>query len=352
MSLWWIGPAAESVNLEAPRNPPNAKQRIPRLMSSVSNQRFVQVACGGGHAVALTHDGRLFSWGWNGFGQCGLGEDKAGASIPLPRVVGALAGRTVVTVACGAAHTACLVDTREFYGADGLSVYAWGAQQAGQLGFDETQKTKVQSFAKPNAVECLRNVAGFLAKDGSLSVVNAEGRQIKQPLSCGMAHTAVVSRDNNLWTWGANEHGQCGRSGDGKTIAPGQVRALEAHAKIAGVACGGAHTLALSVPGGVYAFGLNATGQLGDGSDHGKPTAIPVVVRLPPTVVCTAVACGEEVRASARAWPPAAEDPLRHTPLPWLPCLRPCCSPTPPVSSSSAPAPWPSTGLHRRCPRL
>ena len=58
MSLWWTGPDAASVNLEAPKAVPNSSQRVPRLMKTVTNNRFIHVACGGGHAMAITHDGR------------------------------------------------------------------------------------------------------------------------------------------------------------------------------------------------------------------------------------------------------------------------------------------------------
>ena len=49
MSLWWTGPDAASANLAAPKAPPNSSQRVPRLMKTVANNRFVQIACGGGH---------------------------------------------------------------------------------------------------------------------------------------------------------------------------------------------------------------------------------------------------------------------------------------------------------------
>ena len=252
MSLWWIGPDATSVSLEAPKAPPNPAQRVPRLMKNVSNCRFVQVACGGGHAMAITHDGRLFGWGWNAYGQCGLGDDL-GSSVAAPRAIGRLTGRTCVAVACGAAHTIALVETREFYENETqLSVFGWGAHHAGQLGHDAHQQTKIKSYSVPVVVSCLHNVAGRLAPGGGLDgggelgVVDDAGARIRQPLSCGVAHSCLVARDGALYTWGANTHGQCGRAGksEEEKMTPGPVKALEAHARVVGVACGGAHTLA------------------------------------------------------------------------------------------------------------
>ena len=104
MSLWAVGCSSETTDLEAPSKPPPPSHTHPRLYRSVISYRFVKVACGGAHAMAITHDGRLYAFGWNAFGQCGLGEEAA-LSVHLPRAVGVLTGRTVAEVACGAAHT-------------------------------------------------------------------------------------------------------------------------------------------------------------------------------------------------------------------------------------------------------
>ena len=62
---------------------------------------------------------------------------------------------------------------------------------------------------------------------------------------------------------------------------------------------GGAHTLAIVSPGTLYAVGLNATGQLGNGQDNrARAHPSPVAVRLPPTVAVVHVACGEEFSAA------------------------------------------------------
>ena len=68
MSLWWLGPPSESLKLEDPIYL-TLEQHVPRLIRSTSHISFVSVACGGGHAMAVTRDARLFGWGWNAFGQ-------------------------------------------------------------------------------------------------------------------------------------------------------------------------------------------------------------------------------------------------------------------------------------------
>ena len=43
-------------------------QPTPRIVDLLSNIKIVQIACGDAHTVALTNDGKLFSWGGGGCG--------------------------------------------------------------------------------------------------------------------------------------------------------------------------------------------------------------------------------------------------------------------------------------------
>ena len=91
-----------------------------------------------------------------------------------------------------------------------------------------------------------------------------------QPLACGAGHSAVLAADGALWTWGANQLGQCGQQrtdGDGEGSSGRKPSAVHSLAALAPggcvqVACGAAHTLVLTKDGAVLGFGLNATGQV------------------------------------------------------------------------------------------
>jgi len=322
MSLWWIGPPAESLRLDDPRSP-TCEQQIPRLIRSVSALSFVDVACGGGHVLALTRDGRLFGWGCNTHGQCGIGGSKTGP-ISAPKSIGRFYGRTVAAIACGAAHSVAMVLERP--DDPGCVVYAWGAHAAGQLGHspDVMAEAKMQAssgasnmyavggtftYTAPCIVETLNGLCGRPAdwdgKGGTLGVADKDGVRIRQPLSCGAAHTALVTSSGALYTFGRNTFGQCGREvvlnevraavslPDG-SVLPGRVHALTSC--VSGVACGGAHTLVVA-QGKVYSFGLNATGQLGLGTSGHEPCPLPNVLKLPSSMIVVYVAAGDEFSA-------------------------------------------------------
>ncbi|CAN0359867.1 unnamed protein product, partial [Laminaria digitata] len=67
----------------------NVSYRHPRLLRRLDPQRLgervIQVACGGYHSAVVTDAGRVFSWGFNRYGQCGNGSKEN--TVPEPSLV-------------------------------------------------------------------------------------------------------------------------------------------------------------------------------------------------------------------------------------------------------------------------
>ncbi|KAM6945748.1 alsin [Aplochiton taeniatus] len=99
-----------------------AEPRAPVLESALGGQRVVAVAAGGAHSGAVAEDGGVHMWGANGAGQCGL----AGlALVPNPTPValvdpdaGPPRSLPVLELACGARHSLALTARHE--------VWSWG----------------------------------------------------------------------------------------------------------------------------------------------------------------------------------------------------------------------------------
>ena len=53
-----------------------ALEKVPRRIDALSDHDILAVASGQSHTVAADHDGRLWSWGFNGYGQLGHGDVK------------------------------------------------------------------------------------------------------------------------------------------------------------------------------------------------------------------------------------------------------------------------------------
>lgn len=81
------------------------------------------VHSGGKHALALTQDGKVFSWGQGEDGELGHGNRL---SLDRPRPLEAFRSKRVRDIACGSAHSAAITS--------GGELYTWGLGQYGRLG--------------------------------------------------------------------------------------------------------------------------------------------------------------------------------------------------------------------------
>ncbi|CAI0412101.1 unnamed protein product [Linum tenue] len=85
-------------------------ETIPRLLDapSLENENAMTVSCGARHSAVVTVDGKVFCWGWNKYGQLGLG-DVIDRNIPSQLTID---GYTLRSVACGWWHTLLLAEPR------------------------------------------------------------------------------------------------------------------------------------------------------------------------------------------------------------------------------------------------
>lgn len=201
------------------------------------------VAAGDGFSCSMMADGHAYCWGRNDRGQLG---DGSTTDRDLPVLVGGgVTFDTATSITTGSAH-AC---ARKLDGA----VYCWGANDRGQLG-DGTTVDRVV----PTPVAGTTTFAS---------------------LALGGAHTCGLTPDGSGWCWGANDAGQLGAGTFGGSVSTPQRVAHSA--PLQKIAAGGQHTCALSIgtlagSGRPYCWGLNADGQLGDGTTTNRsvPTAV------------------------------------------------------------------------------
>lgn len=94
-----------------------------------------------------------------------------------------------------------------------------------------------------------------------------------QTISVGQSFTAGIRRDGSLWTWGLNDSGQLG---DGTIVdksSPIQIGALTDWKQ---VSCGYHHTEAVKTDGTLWAWGENNFAYLGDGTLVPKSSPIQI----------------------------------------------------------------------------
>ena len=134
------------------------------------------------------------------------------------------------------------------------SVYAWGANQSGQIGDGSYRE-------RPVPVQ----VTG-------IGVPNVIG------IAVGNAFAMVLGSDGTVWDWGVNNYGQLGNGTTTPEIRPVEARGLDSG--ITQLAAGDLHALALRSDGSVLAWGYNGAGELGDGSASALGVANPAPVQV------------------------------------------------------------------------
>ncbi|KOM56051.1 hypothetical protein LR48_Vigan10g194300 [Vigna angularis] len=92
---------------------------VPQKVQLLAGEDIVQVSCGGTHSVALTRDGRMFSFGRGDHGRLGYGRKvttgqpmEVPINLPPPHNLTATEAEghwIAKLVACGGRHTLAIV---------------------------------------------------------------------------------------------------------------------------------------------------------------------------------------------------------------------------------------------------
>jgi alpha-tubulin suppressor-like RCC1 family protein len=259
------------------------RQTTPQLISTnIGTLTISAIVCGYAHTVFLTNDGKVYSCGYNGQGRLGLG-DTSDRSVPT--LITALNSLTISAIACGSAHTVFLTN-------DG-KVYSCGYNFYGELGLgNKTEQTTPQLITALNsltisAIACGREHTVFITNEGKvyscgdndygqLGLGNTSQQTTPQPITalnlltisaieCGIVHTVFLTNDGKVYSCGYNLYGQLGLGNKTQQTTPQLITALDS-LTISAIACGSAHTVFITNNNKVYACGYNIYGQLGLGN--------------------------------------------------------------------------------------
>uniref|UniRef100_A0A672GLK2 HECT domain-containing protein n=1 Tax=Salarias fasciatus TaxID=181472 RepID=A0A672GLK2_SALFA len=219
--------------------------RVPRNIKSLSDVQIAQVACGYWHSHALSRGGQIFSWGQNRYGQLGLGANAQ--SISTPQLIQSLQGIPFAQISAGGAHSFALTLSG--------AVFGWGRNKFGQLGLNDCNDR-----CYPSLLKSLR----------SQKVIY---------ISCGEDHTAALTKEGGVFTFGAGGYGQLGHNCTNHEINPRKVFELMGNV-VTQIACGRQHTLAFTPSSGkMDSIGLGGNGQLGTRSTCNRKS--PALVKGP-----------------------------------------------------------------------
>ena len=75
--------------------------------------RTLDVACGSRHTVILTKSNQLWTFGWNKYGQLGLGHNHSRDAPEKINIPKSIAGKTLKMLRCGDWGTAIVVSSNK-----------------------------------------------------------------------------------------------------------------------------------------------------------------------------------------------------------------------------------------------
>ena len=219
----------------------------------LAGKTATMVATGMWYNLVLCSDGMLYSWGYNSSGQLGNGATVKSTLPVAVDLSGALAGKTVVSIACGRAH--CLVLC-----SDG-TLASWGSNSSGQLGNNSTTSSSV-----PVRV----TTTGTVLENKTVASIMA-----------GSSFSLVLCTDGTLAAWGNNSSGQLGNNSTTRSLVPVAVTTAGTplqNKTVAVASAGNDFSLAVTSDGIAVAWGSNFEGKLGINSSAITRSLLPVAV--------------------------------------------------------------------------
>ena len=257
--------------------------------------------CGGAHTITLSNNGTLHSFGYNHYGQLGLGRNNdVSIPTPIPNLP------KINMISCGSSFTVC-VDYEGF-------MWSFGKNDYGQLGTGHTTAQhvpqKILEIPLVLSVSCGHAHTLFITTDsnlwscgfnnsGQLCLGNKETQMKPQKtsfsnilaISTGVFHSLFQNDKGEIFSCGFNQQGQCGLGHfNNPQIIPSLI--LNLPSNIVQFVCGSSQSLFLDSEGNAYSVGYNGHGSLG--LDHNRnQNILNKIVNIPPinTISCVFASC-------------------------------------------------------------
>lgn len=264
---------------------------VPVPAPITEDTRFTAISASTSHNLALDEEGDIWSWGDNSSGQTGTTTPF----VPLPGVTPIVLSERFVDVAAGGLHSLALDDTGR--------IWSWGSDADGALGNGDsligtvstptpipqpasTAFTDVETLATSNlALDSDGNIWSW-GRDFNGVLGNGPGdAAVTSPqqittgtrftaISIGLLHALALDEDGGLWSWGDNFGGELGTGPGAPTIVE-QPERVDLDVTFTTVRASYKASHALDTEGRLWGWGRDENQQLGNGP------ATDTVVRVP-----------------------------------------------------------------------
>lgn len=267
-----------------------------------------ELATGYSNNCAVASDNKAYCWGNNGYGQLGIGTSGGTAGTPSAVVQGAMpAGATIRQISAGWQATCAIASDNK--------AYCWGYNAYYGLGNGTNTNSSSPVAVSQGSIPAGLTIRQIAARDnhscaiasdnkaycwglganGRLGGGVATDRPTPYPVSQGAMPTGAMVRqiivggniscaiasDNKAYCWGQGTDGRLGNGATADALSPVAVSqgAMPADRIVQQITAGSDHTCAIASNSKAYCWGLNSSGQLGNGTT--TSSSAPVEVSMP-----------------------------------------------------------------------
>lgn len=203
------------------------------------------VAAGFSFALAIVEGERVYAWGNNSFGQCGLGMDPTRYNcIVIPQEVSWLADKIIIQVACGSYFSLALSASGD--------VYSWGTIECCGLGLQPDP-----SIVPPHML--MRDV-GKESQGIILSPVRVQDLSNIVQIAAGGWHALALNSIGEVYAWGIGTGGRLGLGHTDHVHVPARINCNFFFTRIG---CGCYTSYGIDDNATLYLWGINDMMQLG-----------------------------------------------------------------------------------------
>ena len=253
--------------------------KITEEIESEYLENIEQASTGYYHTIALSKEGEVYTWGYNGHGELGTGT-TTNETRPVR-----ITGRKEVTIKDGQIveekntldfGKVIKVDAWQYMTSvlnEAGEVYVWGHGYG-------VNPVKLETNGK------VIDISGKLILTEDRKVYNIGN--LKQPIlgmsniikiSAGYNHNLALASNGEVYAWGYNNYGQLGNGSNTNSVnTPVKVLNAEGTESIKGIfdiSAGGYYSVILNTKGEVYTFGYNGNYRLGQGTTNtNKPIKV------------------------------------------------------------------------------
>jgi alpha-tubulin suppressor-like RCC1 family protein len=209
--------------------------------------------------MALRSDGTVLFFGQNAEAMLGTGVIDNAIYPPTP-----VAGISNVAALVGGSNIVNYAILN-----DG-TVWGWGNDSQGGIGnglgvglYPPTHISQLDPFCADSGISLTDCAPGRI-----VNVIQ---------IATDVNHVLALRNDGVVLSWGSNSLGQLGNGGTTNPFADVPAKATAVPPGVKYIAAGNSYSFAVTTSGLAYGWGLNGSGQLGDGTTKTRPSAVPVL---------------------------------------------------------------------------